>query len=130
MIKPIHLFRDFNCSSSKLFEILINQEKLTSALQDESFIESRLDGKVSLFGDWTTGKVLEINGPSHIKFTWNASDFPADQGETIVEFKITDNNSNCQLELIHTGFTNQTQRDSHETGWDDHFFNGIKELIF
>lgn len=125
----ITLKRSFNCKPERLFEILTTRSELTRAFGGDSSIAKKVGGRVSLFDGWTKGKVVEIDKPNFISFTWNASDFPENQGETLVNFTITEIDDKSSLELFHSGFTVKEQRDSHETGWDEFFFDPIKDLI-
>jgi uncharacterized protein YndB with AHSA1/START domain len=61
------------------------------------------------------GRFLEIDPPTRLVYTWNASWDPT--GETIVRFDLTPSGTGTLVQVTHSGFSATADRPGYDDGW-------------
>lgn len=128
MIHSIKIEVEIDCPTDLVFEMLTNPDVISIWSGDEAQFEPYAGGVVSLFGNWVNGKVLSIEQDKAVTFTWNSSDWD-DYTESIVNYTLEENGEKTNLTIVHNGFPNLSERDSHEAGWYDYVLNPIQEYL-
>jgi uncharacterized protein YndB with AHSA1/START domain len=115
---------------AEVFEWLTNPERLVQWSGPDAQFEPRVGGNHSLFEDWVMGKVRVIEPPNVLEYTWEAAGWAAHSPESVVRFELTPSpQGGTNVQLTHTGFPNQQERDSHAEGWAEHVFGPIRNAM-
>jgi uncharacterized protein YndB with AHSA1/START domain len=67
-----------------------------------------------------TGEYREISPPARLSFTWQWETDPPEK-ETLVTVEFRDLGGRTEVLLVHSGFTNETEREGHGRGWEGCF---------
>jgi uncharacterized protein YndB with AHSA1/START domain len=67
-----------------------------------------------------TGEYREISPPKRLSFTWHWETDPLEK-ETLVTVDFTDLGGRTEVALVHSGFTEEADRDGHGRGWEGAF---------
>ena len=134
MSLSVNIKREFNYDSKTLFNAIGEGVLFKSCKADlnKSNMNFKVGGEYAITWDAATGSDVitkgvfkEINPYENIVFTW---DIPQTDGSelvvTTVIIVITEKKGKAVLELTHTGFTTQSQEESHHDGWT----RGLKVL--
>jgi uncharacterized protein YndB with AHSA1/START domain len=86
---------------------------------DEVVVELKPGGRIALFGGATTGLVRLFTVPTALAYTWRQAEWPAKWPDSLVVWELAkDGRSATRLRLRHSKLPNQSERDSHDEGWD------------
>lgn len=97
---------------------------------DDCEIGDEAGQPVSLFGGWVKGKIRSIDPKRQLSYTWDASDWEEGTPSSVVTYKLQKiDESTTRVSLVHHTFPSEKERDSHDKGWDDHFFGPMKSYL-
>jgi uncharacterized protein YndB with AHSA1/START domain len=86
-------------------------------------------GKYAYFGGETTGVYTYVEPPYRLEYTWRQSTWPADWPDSHVRWRLRRLPDGTDLQLVHDGFPNQEERDSHDQGWEDYWLKPMKAWL-
>jgi len=81
-------------------------------------IELKVGGHYKFFGGETTGKFTKIESPRVLEYTWRQSSWKKDWKDSVVRWELRASKGGTSVNLTHTNFPNEEERDSHDEGWD------------
>ncbi len=100
-----------------LFELLSSADGLKRWLDGADVIAKVGGGvRLRLLRAWAVGKVLAIDPPQHISWTW---DWEAESlgTTTVVAFDLIDHGKRTHMTLRHVGFRSRAQLELHDALW-------------
>jgi uncharacterized protein YndB with AHSA1/START domain len=114
-----------------VFAALVEPEQLTQWWGEDGLyhtehmvVDLRVGGKWRTTGTSADGKPFAVEGvyraierPNLLEYTWRY-DWGDQPEETVVRYELTERDGTTTLRVTHSGFTDQTSRDNHDTGWD------------
>jgi uncharacterized protein YndB with AHSA1/START domain len=100
-----------------LFELVASAEGLKRWLDDADVI-AKVEGTVRLrlLSAWAVGRILAIDPPQHISWTWDWEAEPLGT-TTVVAFDLIDHGKRTHLTLRHVGFRSRAQLELHDALW-------------
>jgi uncharacterized protein YndB with AHSA1/START domain len=118
--------------AERVFAALTEPAQLTQWWGDDgSYHTEHMTADVRVGGKWRTtgttskGEAFAVEGeyrvierPHLLEYTWKHDwGERREQPTTTVRFELTERNGQTHLRLTHSGFTDVTSRDDHNTGW-------------
>jgi len=117
-------------SPDKVFDALTKAAIIEEWCDGGGSIDLKKDGKVSLFGGWVTGKVVEYNKRSRaLTFTWKPSEWDKKTLPSLVIYNLKEHPAGTEVLLEHSGFPNQEEADKHLDGWTDYVFEPLNDYF-
>lgn len=97
---------------------------------DSVVIEAHTGGRCRFFGGSTTGRVLRVEKPRLIEYSWRQEEWPAKWRDSTVTWELTAiDRQHTRLRLVHKSFPNKKERDSHDKGWTDYWIGPMIEHL-
>lgn len=125
--KTIKQTLTFNCSAHDIYDALMTSRKHAQFTGAAATISKKVGGKFSVYGDYATGKNLELIVDKKIVQTWRADDWP-DGAESIATFEMKKAKNRTKLIFTQTGVPDE-QYESIKQGWIDYYWNPMRELL-
>lgn len=122
---------DFRVSGKlpRVMQLLTDAELIRKWSGGEAILEPKVGGKFEMFDGWVSGEVLKISD-KELAYTWKANDWEDNALPSEVHYTLkADSQGGTEVTLIHTGFPNEKERDSHKTGWTDFFFDPLEDYM-
>ena len=116
MSDRVELQREIDAEREHVFGLVATQSGLQSWL-DDAQLDARVGGEVrlKLRDAVAVGKVLALNPPQHISFTWQ---WEADGGSAgVVAFDAIDHGARTHLTVRHVGLRDRASVAEHEELW-------------
>jgi len=116
MSDRVELQREIDADRADLFALVATADGLRSWL-DEAELDPRVGGviRLKLRDSEAAGKILAIDPPQHISFTWQWADNGAAGG--VVAFDAIDHGARTHLTVRHVGLRTQDQVELHGELW-------------
>lgn len=93
-------------------------------------IGENVGDKVEVFGGWVKGRILTLISKIEISYTWIVSEWDLEIQPSVVSYELTQISEELtQVKLSHTNLPNIEERDSHDKGWDEQFFEPMMEYL-
>ena len=117
----------FKASPHDVFEALMDSKKHSQFTGDKAVISRKVGGKFSAYGDYITGKNLEIVKDKKIVQSWHASDWPEKHDSKVI-FELEKYGDKTKLRFIHENVPEE-QYDEVLKGWIEFYWEPMKELL-
>lgn len=117
----------FKASPHEVYELLMDSKKHSAFTGDKAVISRRVGGKFKAFGDYATGKNIELVEDKKIVQTWRASDWPAGASSTVT-YEFEASGKNTKLKFTQEGIPEE-QYDSIKQGWIDYYWEPMKKFL-
>lgn len=91
-------------------------------------VEPRVGGAFTAWDGYITGRTSALKPYTRIVQQWRTSEFPADCADSQIEIVLEAVKGGTQLTLTHTNIP-AGQADSYESGWDESYFQPMKEYF-
>jgi activator of HSP90 ATPase len=92
-----------------------------------SVIGAQPGAAFSLFGDYITGRQLELTPDVRIVQAWRSASWPA-HVFSIARFELAAHEGGAKLTFDHTGFP-PAEADSLATGWQEHYWRPLAKVV-
>ena len=117
MSDRVELQRELDAARADVFALVSTADGLRAWL-DEADIDARVGGslRIRLRDSEAEGKVVALDPPQHISWTWRWVDEPA-AAASIVAFDAIDHGARTHLTLRHVGLRDRQQVELHEEMW-------------
>jgi uncharacterized protein YndB with AHSA1/START domain len=117
MTDRVELQAEIEADRADVFGLVATADGLRSWL-DGAELEPRVGGSVRLLlrESEMAGKVVALDPPQHISFTWQWVDEPA-RAPSVVAFDVIDHGERAHLTIRHVGLRNRDQVELHEELW-------------
>ena len=125
--KTIKQTVSFKCSPAKVYDALMSSRQHAKFTGAPASISNKEGGRFSVFGDYATGKNLELIPGKKIVQTWRADNWPED-AESIVTFEMEETKEGTKLTFTQTGVP-ASDHESIKQGWIDYYWNPMKEFL-
>jgi uncharacterized protein YndB with AHSA1/START domain len=132
VIDRVELQTEVDAPRETVYELLATAEGLAKWL-DAAELEPRVGGAVrlTLRDGVAVGKVLAIDPPQHISFTWDWEREPLGQ-LSVVAFDAIDHGARTHVTLRHVGLPSRAQAELHTEMWRhwlERFELAVRELV-
>lgn len=107
---------------TRVWAALTDRASIAAWMVDEAAeVDLRVGGRVVFFGGETTGTLTEIQPQRVLEYTWRQDTWTDDWADSRVRWELRAlSPGETEIHLIHSGFPNEDERDSHDEGW--HFY--------
>ena len=112
----------------EVMDLLTNPEFIKNWSGGDAMIEKKVGGKFMMFDGWVKGKILKITD-DELSYTWKPSDWNEETPASVVNYKLAAVEHGTEVQVEHTNFPNEQEKESHKTGWEEHFFEPIGEYL-
>lgn len=131
MTDRVELQAEIEADRADVFALVATAEGLRSWL-DGADLEPRVGGAVrlQLRDSEVAGKIVALDPPQHISFTWQWVDEPAG-APSVVAFDVIDHGQRTHLTIRHVGLRDRQQVELHEELWRhwlDRLVNAARRL--
>jgi uncharacterized protein YndB with AHSA1/START domain len=131
MTDRVELQAEIEADRDAVFALVATAEGLGSWL-DGAELEPRVGGVVRLLlrDSEVAGKILALDPPQHISFTWQWVDEPA-RAPSVVAFDVIDHGERAHLTIRQVGLRDRQQVELHEELWRhwlDRLVNAARRL--
>jgi uncharacterized protein YndB with AHSA1/START domain len=117
----------FKASPHDVFEALMDSKKHSEFTGDKAVISRKVGGKYRAYGDYITGKNLEIIKDKRIVQTWHASDWP-DGVDSKVIFELEADGKNTKLKFTHENVPDEQYAEVLK-GWIEFYWGPMKIML-
>jgi uncharacterized protein YndB with AHSA1/START domain len=108
------------------FELVASADGMRRWLDEVDFTpEVGKTLRLRLRDAWATGRILALDPPQHISWTWDWEAEPLGV-TTVVAFDLIDHGKRTHLTLRHVGFRSRAQLELHDALWR-HWFRRLVE---
>lgn len=118
-----------NAPISKVWAALTGPKAIEAWMGGPVKSNPRSGGRYAYFGGETAGKYTRVEKPTELEYTWRQSGWPDEWADSRVHWKLKPVKTGTQIELTHSSFPNQDERDSHDAGWDEYWFGPMKAWL-
>lgn len=115
-------------SPKKLFNAWLSSKKHSMFTGGSAKIDKRIDGTMSAWDGYITGKFVEFTVNKKIVQTWRSSDFPKTSEDSILTITFDKVYSGTKITLLHTNIP-EGQGESYKKGWKDFYFTPMKKYF-
>ena len=124
----IQLQAEVDAPRAEIFRLVATAEGL-SAWLDAVEMEPRVGSeiRVRMADAIAVGKILSVQPPQHISFTWDWEGDPLGTA-TVVAFDAIDHGERTHLTMRQVGFRTRDQKETHEGLWT-YWFGRLEELV-
>ncbi len=124
--KSIHI----NAPIEQVWDALTDPKAIGVWMMDTSVKSTRrTGGKFVYFSGATTGQYTEYTKPNKLAYTWRQQEWPKEWADSVVTWKLKADQTGTKVELSHTHFPNQAERDGHDEGWDAYWLGPMKKWL-
>ncbi len=92
-------------------------------------VDLQVGGKYAFFGGETTGTFTAITAPNRLEYTWRQSGWKSEWVDSSVRWELRRDGNSTQVQLSHEHFPNQSERDSHDEGWDTYWLEPMQTWL-
>jgi len=91
-------------------------------------INARINGKMSAWDGYITGKFVELIQNKKIVQTWKSSNFQESSEDSILTITFNKVENGTKIKLLHTNIPDG-QGESYKKGWKDFYFTPMKKYF-
>jgi len=125
--KTIRQAVEFPTAPHNVYETLMDSKKISQFSGEKAVVSRKAGGKFSVFGDWASGKNLELVADKKIVQSWRASDWP-EKVYSKVTFRLTKTKKGTKLAFTQTGVPSEMVRDII-LGWKDYYWKPMRAMF-
>jgi len=137
----LELSRFIRASREKVYQAFVTQKALSSWMCPrgmsiaEATLDARVGGRYRIVMRARDGATYIVGGvyrelvrPERLVYTWQWEGETMPKVETLITVTLSPRDGGTQLDMLHTGFADAAQRDSHAQGWNS-TFNRLNDLL-
>lgn len=117
----------FKASPVEVYELYMDEKKHAEFSAAPAKISQEVGGEFSVYGDYATGKNIELVPNKKIVQSWRADDWP-DGHYSQLEIEFTAENGGTKLKFQQTGIPAELVEDIKK-GWQDFYWQPMKEYL-
>ncbi len=127
MSKKIELKVRLDATPEEVYKAWLNSRMHGAMTGQTASITARRGASYKAWGDYITGKNLELVPNEKIVQTWRSSDFKKSDPDSIIEIRLKSAGKGCELTLIHSDIP--PDQPDYAEGWRDFYFKPMKEYF-
>lgn len=117
----------FPITAQKLYKAWLNSDQHSAMTGSNAICSSEIGGLFSSWDGYINGKNIELIANKKIKQSWRTTDFSEDDEDSIIEINFKNVKSGCEIVLTHSKIPKVTA--NYKTGWDEYYFQPMKEYF-
>ena len=130
-MRPIHKEVLINASIDDVWAALTEPDSIHGWMGADSSVQVdlKVGGSYRLFGGETRGTFTKIKKPNTLEYTWRQGEWKKEWKDSVVRWELKKQRAKTKVNLTHSKFPNQQERDGHDEGWDVYFLDPLKEWL-
>lgn len=114
----------------KVWAALTAPQVIAAWMDDEGVqVDLRVGGQYAVFGGDAAGAFTRIEALRHLEYTWRMAEWRKSWKPSHVSWTLRKHGDGTHITLIHSQFPNESERNSHDEGWDVYWLNPMKEWL-
>ena len=114
----------YNTTAEKIYNAWLSSEAHTAMTGGEANITDQVGDKFSAWGEYITGKNLELTPCERILQSWRTNEFKEDEADSLLEILLTEVDGKTEITLNHSNLP--AHGEQYKKGWEDHYFQPMK----
>jgi uncharacterized protein YndB with AHSA1/START domain len=127
MSKKIEVKVKLDATPEEVYKAWLNSKTHEAMTGQPATISARKGAPYTAWGNYITGKNLELVPNEKIVQTWRSSDFKKSDPDSIIEIRLKSSGKGCELTLIHSEIP--PNQPDYKEGWEDFYFKPIREYF-
>jgi len=130
-MQPIIKDRLILAAPQAVWAALTEPQAIRAWMGEDSTVEIDLrpGGAYRLFSGETSGTIQSLEPGTRLTYTWRQGEWPAEWGDSLVDWTLTPAKGGTLLHLVHDRFPNEQEREGHDEGWDLYFLDPLQEIL-
>jgi uncharacterized protein YndB with AHSA1/START domain len=112
-----------------VFAALTDSKLIAGWCGQKGNVSTKVGGRFEMFDGWVKGKVLEFKPGKSLTYTWNPSDWPEVEKESLVRYTLTPSGKGTKVVLEHSNFPNEKEKNNTRSGWKEFVFDPLKSYF-
>ncbi len=112
----------------QVFRAWLSSEGHSGMTGSAARVEPRVGGSFTAWDGYITGRTAGLKPYTRIVQTWRTTEFPDDCADSQIEIVLEPVEGGTKLTLKHTNIPDG-QGDSYKSGWDESYFQPMKEYF-
>ena len=117
----------FDAPACRVYESLMDSGRHTTFTGEPAVIDSRVGGSFKNYGDYISGKFLEIVPGKKITAKWRASDWPEGVYSNVI-IELQEKRGATTLRLTQEGVPEEFAEEIAQ-GWHDYYWDRLREYL-
>lgn len=114
-------------SAESIYNAWMNSEKHSLMTGGEANISNITGAGFDTWDGYIEGVNIELEPNKRILQSWRTSEFGDDEEDSLVEILLKEANGQTELTLTHSNLPDHGEQ--YRTGWDNHYFEPMKEYF-
>ena len=115
---------------SEVWAALTDAPTISAWMGDNSArVDLEVGGAYALFDGETTGRLVRIEAPHRLDYTWRQSTWQPGWEDSLVSWELNPEGKHTRLKLTHSNFPNVEERDGHDEGWDLYWLEPMVDYL-
>ena len=114
---------------AEVFAALTDSKQIATWCGQKGSVSTKVGGKFEMFDGWVKGKVLESKPGKSLTHTWNPSDWPVVEQESLVKYTFTPSGKGTKVVLEHSNFPNEKEKNNTRSGWKEFVFDPLRSYF-
>lgn len=111
----------------EIYDILMDSKKHSQLIGDKASISTKVGGKFTVYGDYITGKNIELVQDKKIVQSWHANDWVEGHYSTVT-FNLIKTKTGTKLDFTQTNVPDEHYKDIKQ-GWIDYYWQPLKDML-
>jgi len=130
MMSEIQKYLHIDAPIEQVWAALTDPAVVKGWMGDETVnIDLKVGGIYKLFGGETLGRFTLIEQPVCLEYTWRQSAWKEAWANSLVRWELMPDGQGTQIQLVHSYFPNEDERNSHDEGWDTDWLAPMKDWL-
>jgi uncharacterized protein YndB with AHSA1/START domain len=112
----------------KIFRAWLSSEGHTAMTGSAARVEPRVGGAFTAWDGYISGRTMELKPYTRIVQAWRTTEFPEGSPDSRIEILLEPVEAGTKLSLTHSEIP-EGQADSYKDGWDESYFQPMKEYF-
>jgi len=117
-----------NAPPEKVYNAMLNPRKHAEFTGSPATSNSRVGGKFTAWGEYITGKHIQLVKSSKIVQEWKTTEWPEGYPPSRLQFTFSAKGAGTELKMVHSDVPAE-QVAKYREGWVDSYWNPLKEYF-
>jgi len=115
-------------SAHRIYEAWLSSDEHAAFIGASAEINPAVGGKFSMWDGYIGGVNEELEPNQRIVQRWRTTEFPAESPDSRLEIMLEEVEEGTRLILIHSEIP-EGQGEQYREGWEEHYFEGMRDYF-
>ena len=126
----IHKTLKIDAPIDQVWKALTDPQAIQDWMDDDMVkLDLTVGGHFTVFSGETTGTFSRIEAPNLLDYTWRQTTWKKSWADSLVQWELIADGERTQLQLTHSQFPNDEERDSHDEGWEMYWLEPMTDWL-